>query len=131
MHKMLPTRCGILRLLMAGLAGLLALSSLPLLSLYAQEYPPDVTRGKALYTQHCLDCHGSGGSGDGPSAAALTVAPADFHRFRSFLKSDEELLRTIEHGIVFSPMHAWRGQLTDGEMQDLLDYIRLLSQQKR
>ena len=65
----------------------------------------------------------------GPAAADLKVAPADFHRFRSFLKSDEELLRTIEHGVVFSPMHSWRGQLTDGEMLDVLAYIRLLSQQ--
>jgi mono/diheme cytochrome c family protein len=26
-------------------------------------------------------------------------------------------------------MHAWRGQLTDEEMQDILAYVRLLSQQ--
>ena len=66
-----------------------------------------------------------------PDAKALKVAPANFHRFSSFLKSDEELLRTIEHGVVFSPMHAWRGQLTDGEMQDVVAYIRLLAQQGR
>ena len=94
----------------------------------AQEYP-DVSRGKAVYERHCQTCHGAGGWGDGPEASELKVAPADFHRFRSFLKSDEELLRTIEHGVVFSPMHAWRGQLTDGEMLDVLAYIRLLSQQ--
>ena len=41
----------------------------------------------------------------------------------------EELLRTVEHGVVFSPMHSWRGQLTDEEMQDVVAYIRLLSQQ--
>ena len=45
------------------------------------------------------------------------------------IESDEELLRTIEHGVVFSPMHSWRGQLTDGEMQDVVSYVRLLSQQ--
>jgi len=28
-------------------------------------------------------------------------------------------------------MHAWRGELTDGEMQDVVAYIRLLSQQGR
>ena len=59
----------------------------------------------------------------------MKVPPANFQRFRSFLKSDEELLRTIEHGVVFSPMHAWRGQLADGEMQDVVAHIRLLSQQ--
>jgi mono/diheme cytochrome c family protein len=96
---------------------------------HAQEYPSDTTRGKAVYERHCQKCHGVGGWGDGPDAQALKVAPANFHRFSSFLKSDEELLRTIEHGVVFSPMHSWRGQLTDGEMQDVVAYVRFLSQQ--
>ena len=95
----------------------------------AQDFPPDVTRGKAVYQRHCLGCHGAGGWGDGPDAAALRVPPANFHRFKSFLKSDEELLRTIEHGIVFSPMHSWQAQLTETERQDALAYIRLLVQQ--
>ena len=97
-------------------------------SLLSQEYPPDVQRGKTVYERHCLACHGARGTGDGPHAASLTVSPANFQRSTSFLKSDEVLLRTIEHGVVFSPMHSWRGQLTDGEMQDVLAYIRLLSQ---
>ncbi len=99
--------------------------------LHAQEYPADITRGKAVYQRNCQGCHGVGGWGDGPDAKNLKVAPANFHRFTSFLKSDEELLRTIEHGVVFSPMHSWRGQLTDGEMQDVVAYIRLLAQQGR
>ncbi|MCW5799028.1 MAG: hypothetical protein ABS70_02965 [Nitrospira sp. SCN 59-13] len=97
----------------------------------AQEFPPDAAKGKAVYERHCLACHGAGGRGDGPDASGLTVPPANFHRFKSFLKSDEELLRTIEHGIVFSPMHAWQGQLTETERQDALAYIRLLVQQGR
>ncbi|MCC6144346.1 MAG: cytochrome c [Candidatus Hydrogenedentes bacterium] len=96
---------------------------------HAQEFPPDTVKGKAVYERHCLACHGAGGRGNGPDAAGLTVPPANFHRFKSFLKSDEELLRTIEHGIVFSPMHAWQGQLTETERQDALAYIRLLVQQ--
>ena len=106
--------------------GLIGFLFAPLL--HAQDYPADTTRGKDVYQRHCLACHGVGGWGDGPDGKALKVVPANFHRFTSFLKSDEELLRTIEHGVVFSPMHAWRGQLTDGEMQDVVAYIRLLSQ---
>ena len=109
--------------------GLVCLLFVPLLQ--AQEYPSDITRGKAVYERHCQACHGVGGWGDGPDGKALKVAPANFHRFASFLKSDEELLRTIEHGVVFSPMHSWRGQLTDGEMQDVVAYVRLLAQQGR
>jgi mono/diheme cytochrome c family protein len=108
-------------------AGVLALP----VGLSAQEYPVDVTRGKAVFDRHCATCHGAGGWGDGPQAETLKTRPANFHRPLSFLKSDEELLRTIEHGVVFSPMHSWRGQLTDGEMQDVVAYIRLLSQQGR
>lgn len=109
--------------------GLIGLLFAPLL--YAQEYPADITRGKDVYQRHCESCHGVGGWGDGPDAKTLKVAPANFHRMMSFLKSDEELLRTVEHGVVFSPMHSWRGQLTDGEMQDVVAYIRLLAQQAR
>ena len=101
------------------------------LLLHAQDFPADTTRGKGVYQRNCQNCHGVGGWGDGPDAQTLRIAPANFHRFSSFLKSDEELLRTVEHGVVFSPMHSWRGQLTDGEMQDVVTYIRLLSQQPR
>ena len=116
------------RFFIVGLWTFLVLIGLLPSPLYAQDYPPDIARGKAVYQRHCQDCHGLTGRGDGPAAASLTVPPANFQRFRSFLKSDEELLRTIEHGVVFSPMHSWRGQLTDGEMQDVVAHIRLLSQ---
>lgn len=117
------------RFFIVGLWTFLVLIGLVLSPLYAQDYPPDIARGKAVYQRHCQHCHGPTGRGDGPDAASMKVPPANFQRFRSFLKSDEELLRTIEHGVVFSPMHAWRGQLTDGEMQDVVAHIRLLSQQ--
>jgi mono/diheme cytochrome c family protein len=123
-HDLLSTIASVI--VIAGLMGLLFHSLLQ-----AQEYPADITRGKGVYERHCQACHGVAGWGDGPDGQALKVPPANFHRFLSFLKSDEELLRTIEHGVVFSPMHAWRGQLTDGEMQDVVAYIRLLSQQGR
>lgn len=34
-------------------------------------------KGRALYTQYCVSCHGSSAKGDGPAASALKVAPAD------------------------------------------------------
>jgi mono/diheme cytochrome c family protein len=111
------------------LGTILSVSLATSVNLLAQEYPADVSRGKALYERHCMACHGPRGYGDGPNALLLTIAPANFHRPGSFLKSDETLLRMIEHGGVFSPMHSWRGRLSDGEMQDVLAYVRLLSQQ--
>lgn len=110
----------------------LALIGVPaLIPVEAQEFPADVDRGRMVYERQCLRCHGTGGWGDGPDADTLTVRPTNFHLFRSYLKSDEELQRTIEYGMVFSPMHAWQGQLTENEIQDVLAYVRLLSQQGR
>ena len=37
----------------------------------------DVSRGKAMYTKYCSDCHGVSGKGDGPFAPQLTKKPAD------------------------------------------------------
>jgi mono/diheme cytochrome c family protein len=36
-----------------------------------------VPSGQELFAEHCAQCHGEGGKGDGPMAAMLKVAPAD------------------------------------------------------
>lgn len=84
-------------------------------------------RGQVLYDEHCAGCHGLTGKGDGPNAARLTVPPANFHTARSKAKTDFELLTSISYGIAFSPMHAWRGKITDEELLELVRYIRELA----
>lgn len=34
-------------------------------------------KGRALYVQYCVACHGPSGKGDGPAAPALKTPPAD------------------------------------------------------
>jgi mono/diheme cytochrome c family protein len=43
---------------------------------YAQEQPT-VARGKELFGQYCVRCHGFAGKGDGPDAPTLKTKPAD------------------------------------------------------
>ena len=83
--------------------------------------------GQVLYDEHCARCHGLTGKGDGPEAAKLTVPPANFHTARSKAKTDFELLTSISYGIAFSPMHAWRGKITDDELLELVRYLRELA----
>ncbi len=84
-------------------------------------------RGKAVYTEQCVRCHGNMGNGDGPDAQGLIVRPTDFHTERSRAKTDFELLVAISNGVLFSPMHSWRGRLKDEEMMDVIQYVRSLA----
>jgi mono/diheme cytochrome c family protein len=95
------------------------------------DLPEDVTMGKKVYEQHCQKCHGVGGWGDGPQAQWQYLPPVNFHAMSSKLKSDEQLISVIEHGVIFSPMHSFRDTLNATEIQDVVAYIRLLSQRGR
>lgn len=100
-------------------------------SVMAQDYQEgDPRKGEAIYKQHCLRCHGVNGTGEGPEARFLTVPPANFLSDQSRMKADIELLIVIAHGSIFSPMHGWRGQLSESEMWDVLRYIRILAPYK-
>lgn len=80
--------------------------------------------GEAVYKQHCLRCHGEKLDGNGPEARDLIVRPADLTSDRSRTKSDWELLVPLSNGVLFTPMHSYRGKLTDEQMLDVLSYIR-------
>jgi mono/diheme cytochrome c family protein len=80
--------------------------------------------GRQIYEDTCFRCHGLTGRGDGPDAAGLIVPPANLQRISSRSKTDTELLIAISYGLAFSPMHGWRGRLTDDEMTEVVAYIR-------
>ena len=42
--------------------------------------PPDAAAGADLYSQHCVDCHGTGGLGDGAQAARVAHRPRGHRR---------------------------------------------------
>lgn len=39
---------------------------------------PDVEKGKEVFNQRCVPCHGSTGHGDGPASASLNPKPRKF-----------------------------------------------------
>lgn len=39
---------------------------------------PDVAKGKEIFAQRCVPCHGSTGHGDGPASASLDPKPRKF-----------------------------------------------------
>ncbi len=93
----------------------------------AQDLRGSPDKGEAVYKTHCLQCHGRLGDGQGPAARNLIVQPQDFHTLDARGRTDFEMLVAISNGVLFSPMHSWRGRLKDQEMLDVIQYIRALA----
>ena len=58
------------------------------------EAPSDqerLERGRIIYEQRCLDCHGSEGRGDGRKALSLSPRPGNLISAATTAKSDEDL----------------------------------------
>jgi mono/diheme cytochrome c family protein len=85
------------------------------------------TIGQGVYEQQCLRCHGSKLDGNGPDSEDLIVRPANLQSRITRSKTDWELLVAISNGVLFSPMHGFRGKLTDEQILDVLSYIRAMS----
>jgi mono/diheme cytochrome c family protein len=92
----------------------------------------DPADGAPLYATYCASCHGPKGDGDGPVAATLDPKPAA-HSDASYMDtlSDEHLVLVISKGgpaVGKSPLMAgWAGTLNDGQIVDVVAYIRTLS----
>jgi high-affinity iron transporter len=89
----------------------------------------DAAKGKVLYEGRggCVNCHGAAGRGDGPAGKMLNPPPADFANQKSKAKKDAELLKTIQDGRTGTAMAAFKGQLSEQEIRDVLAYVRSLS----
>lgn len=110
----------------AEVAELARLIAADLLEVYpvpvAPQQPPDLTRGKQLYEQQCVVCHGIEGRGDGPAAAGLEIPPTDFgDRERARQRSLFALYQTITQGVDGTSMQPF-AQLSSGERWALAFY---------
>jgi high-affinity iron transporter len=88
----------------------------------------DIGKGKVLYQQHCAMCHGSHGHGDGPFGTELAPPAANLRAPATQAKSDAELLSAIKDGKAGTAMQAFRQQLSDQQVHDVLAFVRSLAQ---
>mgnify|MGYP005607603613 CR=1 FL=1 len=86
----------------------------------------DAAKGKSIYQAKCVTCHGAQGKGDGPIGKQLKPPAGDFTSAESKKKSDAELLDVIQNGKPKTAMVAWKSQLSEAEIQDVLAYVLTL-----
>jgi mono/diheme cytochrome c family protein len=83
----------------------------------------NVTSGKAIYTNHCVQCHGDRGDGNGQKSQQLSVQPGNFTDVRKMSDlTDGQLYWQVTKGR--NPMPAFEDKLAELERWQSVDYIR-------
>ena len=116
------------------------ISGSPSFSDFAVAPKPAVTpalleRGRKLYAQNCVACHGVNGDGKGDASAFLAPRPRDFvkanYRLRSTapnnLPTDVDLFRQISLGMPGTPMPPWKHMLSDDDRWALVEHLKTFS----
>jgi cytochrome c553 len=87
-----------------------------------------ISRGKELYLQKCLDCHGRSGVGDGPAAKYLDKKPADLSMLAKKVPNFKfYMLLSSWKG----KMPGWKEALSSDEIEELEAYILYFSQKRK
>lgn len=91
-------------------------------------------RGRHVFQQHCVVCHGRYGTGDGEMTPGMIPKPRDLSqgifKFRStpsgFLPLTEDLRRTIRQGLSGSSMPSFTA-LPERDLEAVVEYVKFLS----
>lgn len=97
--------------------------------------PTAASPGQAVYEQQCSGCHGIRGDGQGVFAPHLSPRPRDFtqarFRYRSTptgqLPTDEDVYRSVAHGLAGSGMPAFQAFLSPADIRDVVAYVKRFS----
>ncbi len=84
-----------------------------------------LSRGAELFSINCMQCHGSGGKGDGPISIYIKNKPADLTGLPVQALTDGGIFLTISDGIQ-GKMPALNENFTVRERWDVVNYVRTL-----
>jgi len=101
--------------------------------LFTNHYPT-LRESAELYRVQCLHCHGVEGGGNGPTSPFLSPRPRDYRQGvfkwvavdRNKPPRREDLMNILRQGVTFTAMPSF-ARFTEGELQGLVDYVRLLA----
>jgi copper transport protein len=82
-----------------------------------------IDRGKTLFQQNCIQCHGIDGRGDGPDSVNLSPAPTDF-RLHMPLHTDPQFYQFIAQGYPGSAMPQFASAFSETDIWNLVNFLR-------
>ncbi len=85
---------------------------------------PSIVAGALHYADHCSQCHGVGGHGDGPAARDLPVRPADLTAPHLFAHRQGDLFWWISEGRNNGAMPGFSDVLGERERWEIVAFIR-------
>ena len=83
-----------------------------------------IDAGAKLYTQHCAMCHGSAVDKPTMMAKGLYIDPPQFGKHGVDDDPEGETYWKIEHGIRFTAMPAYKGNLTEEQIWQLAYFLK-------
>ena len=130
----MPTGMGWARrgAVLAAAAGVAAFTTFGVRSAPAAD---QVDRGRTIFGEHCVECHGTAGKGDGPASFMLLPRPRDLtsgkYEIRSTetgtLPTDADLIRTVRQGLYGTSMPAWEAILPESDILAVVAFVKTLS----
>ena len=87
----------------------------------------DFARGKAIFEQDCLQCHGARGAGDGPRAREFTPPPESIgSAVKMNAVSPALMYRVVSVGVAGTMMTSWSAMLKPDERWAVVMYVNSL-----
>ena len=81
--------------------------------------------GRRVYARHCSVCHGDTGQGAIWARSGLNPPPANFTDPRVIGQlTRERMISSVAYGRAQTAMPAWKGRLSDEQIELTVDYIR-------
>lgn len=89
--------------------------------------PQLITRGRVLFQQNCVSCHGDQGRGDGPASVGLAPRPRNFAGRDGWTNGYRitDLFQTLSHGVQGTAMAPF-DYLFPSDRMALVHYVRAL-----
>jgi len=84
-----------------------------------------IEKGRNLFMQNCVICHGTDARGDGPAAAGLDPKPADLVKMGGHHPAGDLAWKIAEGR---GPMPGWKDRFSDTQIWHLVNFIQHLAE---